>query len=622
MRKWFLIMAAAVMLCSACGRKDASVNGATQEAQASSTEAESLYKEGTQYIGEEDYESAIESLLKCIELDPNYSKAYIQLSKAYIGYEEYDEALAILQQGYEKTKDASLKKEQDNCVRSICQVLTDNEDYETAIPWLVKLQEIDGITVENSLQLAEAYSMMDDYENAVKILQNADQNDESIKNALLEARINYGQYCYDEGMNDQAIETLKAVINEAPDRIEAYSMLITVYVDAGKVKEAEGIVQSGLERFVNQNSTVTDDQLDEFLNSASSYYLELEDMDACLKFWEKAASMRPGNKNYKEELDSYRSAAADESYAKADELLEAGNVEGASKYYKRAFALAPANYDAGVISGGDYTYCLNKDGSWRLGWYTDETGGSYYFNPAAGRLYASAVTGYQQLDGAVYYFEDDGRMLVDDTTPDGRFADVDGKLLDHNPYEDASEEETDASEEETDTDEEETAGEETTAASVKETTAAVKETVKETTKANPQPTQAAAVNSGNLKLNADTLQEASDKGGTTTYEKEELFDGSTGKLTMGDVYSCLSKYGKTEWVSQKLPYELKVGNLKVWILPGDNWNTTGLVIKDASQYFDVLKKKALPDNVQFAVEFDSSAADKLSISKVRSVNGN
>ncbi len=622
MRKWFLIMAAAVMLCSACGRKDASVNGATQEAQASSTEAESLYKEGTQYIGEEDYESAIESLLKCIELDPNYSKAYIQLSKAYIGYEEYDEALAILQQGYEKTKDASLEKEQDNCVRSICQVLTDNEDYETAIPWLIKLQAIDGITVENSLQLAEAYSMMDDYENAVKVLQNADQNDESIKNALLEARINYGQYCYDEGMNDQAIETLKAVINEAPDRIEAYSMLITVYVDAGKVKEAEGIVQSGLERFVNQNSTVTDDQLDEFLNSASSYYLELEDMDACLKFWEKAASMRPGNKNYKEELDSYRSAVADESYAKADELLEAGNVEGASKYYKRAFALAPANYDAGVISGGDYTYCLNKDGSWRLGWYTDETGGSYYFNPAAGRLYASAVTGYQQLDGAVYYFEDDGRMLVDDTTPDGRFADVDGKLLDHNPYEDDSEEETDASEEETETDEEETAGEETTAASVKETTAAVKETVKETTKANPQPTQAAAVNSGNLKLNADTLQEASDKGGTTTYEKEELFDGSTGKLTMGDVYSCLSKYGKTEWVSQKLPYELKVGNLKVWILPGDNWNTTGLVIKDASQYFDVLKKKALPDNVQFAVEFDSAAADKLSISKVRSVNGN
>ena len=422
MRKWFLIMATAVVLCSACGKKDASVNDATQAAQASSTEAENLYKEGSQYVGEEDYESAIESLLKCIELDPDYSKAYIQLSKAYIGNEEYDEAMTILQQGYEKTKDTSLEKEQDNCVRTICQVLTDNEDYETAIPWLLKLQELDGVTVENSLQLAEAYSMMDDYENAVSVLQKADQNDASIKNALLEARVAYGQYCYDEGKNDQAIETLKAVINEAPDRIDAYSMLISVYVDAGKVKEAESIVQSGLERFVNQNSTVTDDQLDEFLNSASSYYLELEDVDACLRFWEKAVSMRPGNKSYKEELDSYRSSAADESYAKADELLEAGDVEGASKYYKRAFALAPSNYDAGVISGGDYTYCLNKDGSWRLGWYTDETGGSYYFNPAAGRLYASAVTGYQQLDGAVYYFEDDGRMLVDDTTPDGRYA--------------------------------------------------------------------------------------------------------------------------------------------------------------------------------------------------------
>ena len=43
--------------------------------------------------------------------------------------------------------------------------------------------------MENSLQLAEAYSMMDDYENAVSVLQKADQNDASIKNALLEARV-------------------------------------------------------------------------------------------------------------------------------------------------------------------------------------------------------------------------------------------------------------------------------------------------------------------------------------------------------------------------------------------------------------------------------------------------
>ena len=45
MRKWFLIMATAVVLCSACGKKDASVNDVTQAAQASSTEAENLYKE-------------------------------------------------------------------------------------------------------------------------------------------------------------------------------------------------------------------------------------------------------------------------------------------------------------------------------------------------------------------------------------------------------------------------------------------------------------------------------------------------------------------------------------------------------------------------------------------------
>ena len=68
MRKWFLIMATAVVLCSACGKKDASVNDVTQAAQASSTEAENLYKEGSQYVGEEDYESAIESLLNWIRI--------------------------------------------------------------------------------------------------------------------------------------------------------------------------------------------------------------------------------------------------------------------------------------------------------------------------------------------------------------------------------------------------------------------------------------------------------------------------------------------------------------------------------------------------------------------------
>ena len=40
-------------------------------------------------------------------------------------------------------------------------------------------------------------------------------------------------------------------------------------------------------------------------------------------------------------------------------------------------------------------------------------------------------------------------------------------------------------------------------------------------------------------------EEAHDNGGTTTYEKTDLFDGSTGKLTMGDVYNCLALLRKT-----------------------------------------------------------------------------
>ena len=74
-----------------------------------------------------------------------HSNDYEEAFGRFLEREEYDEAEAILKQGYEKTKDPSLEKEQENCIRSICQVLTDNEDYETAIPWLLKLQEIDGL---------------------------------------------------------------------------------------------------------------------------------------------------------------------------------------------------------------------------------------------------------------------------------------------------------------------------------------------------------------------------------------------------------------------------------------------------------------------------------------------
>ena len=74
-------------------------------------------------------------------------------------------------------------------------------------------------------------------------------------------------------------------------------------------------------------------------------------------------------------------------------------------------------------------YYYNEDGSPYLGWLLQDSDW-YYFTDQG------AVTGYQTIDEYgredECYFEEDGRLVMDAETPDGRMADSDGYLLDPN----------------------------------------------------------------------------------------------------------------------------------------------------------------------------------------------
>ena len=74
-------------------------------------------------------------------------------------------------------------------------------------------------------------------------------------------------------------------------------------------------------------------------------------------------------------------------------------------------------------------YYYNEDGSLYLGWLLQDDDW-YYFTEQG------AVTGYQTIEeyGRVdeCYFEENGRLVMDAETPDGRMADSDGYLLDPN----------------------------------------------------------------------------------------------------------------------------------------------------------------------------------------------
>lgn len=64
---------------------------------------------GAKYLNELDYEQAIVAYRTAIEIDPKSTDAYIGLADAYVGLQDYDEALAVLNEGYDQTGDDRIK---------------------------------------------------------------------------------------------------------------------------------------------------------------------------------------------------------------------------------------------------------------------------------------------------------------------------------------------------------------------------------------------------------------------------------------------------------------------------------------------------------------------------------
>ncbi len=66
---------------------------------------------GQNCLEEHDYEMAIEIFTKIIQADPGNKQGYLKLAAVYAEIKNYDRAIEILEQGYEKIQDDSLKEQ-------------------------------------------------------------------------------------------------------------------------------------------------------------------------------------------------------------------------------------------------------------------------------------------------------------------------------------------------------------------------------------------------------------------------------------------------------------------------------------------------------------------------------
>lgn len=89
---------------------------------------EHYVKVAQKYLSEEDYEQAIVEFNKAIEKNPQLEYAYLGLSGVYVRMEEYDEAIGVLQNGYDETQIRSLRRKMDNIKKK-----SEDTEIETAV---------------------------------------------------------------------------------------------------------------------------------------------------------------------------------------------------------------------------------------------------------------------------------------------------------------------------------------------------------------------------------------------------------------------------------------------------------------------------------------------------------
>lgn len=65
---------------------------------------------GNRYLEEMDYEQAVVAFTKAIEIDPMNTEAYLGLSDAYAGLGDMEQAISVLETGYELTQDERLRE--------------------------------------------------------------------------------------------------------------------------------------------------------------------------------------------------------------------------------------------------------------------------------------------------------------------------------------------------------------------------------------------------------------------------------------------------------------------------------------------------------------------------------
>lgn len=243
---------------------------------------------GNAYAQKKMYNQAIDSLVKAIEIAPNYSDAYYNLGAVYYEKNDFDKATFYLSKAiqidpidfeayYYRGISFSYKKEYGKAISDFNQALHINPRY-----------------IEAYRALADTYNTINKNNEAIILYDKAMSVNPDIAELYIYAAVFHGNI----GNHKKAIDLCKKVIKIKPNSSDAYFNLGCAYGNMGNFNEA-------IKSF--QKAIAIDPSLALTHNALSMAYYNIKNYDLAIKHCDKAIKLGyPMCPKFLESLKKYR----------------------------------------------------------------------------------------------------------------------------------------------------------------------------------------------------------------------------------------------------------------------------------------------------------------------------
>ncbi len=232
------------------------------------------YDKGIEYFNEDEYDKAIDSFNKAIELNPNYAEAYYERGRAYGNLEvilnrDDKDYVAMAMEDFGRAIELNPDHAAAYSRRGYSFAL--KEDFVKAFSDLEKSVALDPGYAGAYYYRGKAYFLKEDYDSAISDFKKAfelDSNDTQAKISEANAYYMRGAVYFSQRDNDSAFDDFDRAIKLNPDHDYAYIGRGTIYASRGNYDRAFADFERAIE--LDPNNTVAKDVREHFYKSRQS----------------------------------------------------------------------------------------------------------------------------------------------------------------------------------------------------------------------------------------------------------------------------------------------------------------------------------------------------------------